>query len=201
MAAFQKDPNRGDFVAFMNRKKVPGDNRPAFEGHLTKPGADDKYPAVLWAHEYTDRKTGEVKIMFSGEIGNPAATAPAADQVAALLTAAQATTSLKEPEAVLRSLRLAPRQVVLFPNGFKHEAPEKDRPDYHGGVNYGDGSSPDQIGAWLKNDRYGRAYLSGNTSHPIFNKDSGRASQDRRDGLDELIGAGQDSRGMRDGRA
>ena len=32
---------RGDFVAFMNRDKQPGDSRPAFEGRIAKPGTEE----------------------------------------------------------------------------------------------------------------------------------------------------------------
>ena len=30
---------RGDFVAFLNRNKQPGDRRPMFEGRIAKPGS------------------------------------------------------------------------------------------------------------------------------------------------------------------
>lgn len=82
------DPQqRGDFVAFMNRNKQPGDRRPAFEGRISKPGSEDRHPLTLWAHEYTEPKTGELKVMLSGFADAVATSAPAADQVAALIAA------------------------------------------------------------------------------------------------------------------
>lgn len=60
---------RGDFVAWQNRYKQPGDKRPMFEGKLTAPGSDAELPVTLWSHEYTDPKSGEARIMFSGTVG------------------------------------------------------------------------------------------------------------------------------------
>ena len=199
MPEYQRKPGHGDFVGFKNRNKQPGDKLPVFEGNLTKPDSDDKLPLTLWAHEYTAKDTGEVKIMYSGIVGHSAATAmPPAEQVAYLVSKARTVTAMNRPEAVLRGIRLAPNQVVLFPNKFKDEAPEKNRPDYHGGVNYGDDSAPDQIGCWYRLDRNGNVYIKGNTSHPQVNTD--RATV-HRDEAAELVGDGQVSRGMSDGRA
>lgn len=166
MAPTTTEQPRGDFVAFLNRDKQPGDRKPVFQGRISKPGSDDKRPLVLWAHEYADPKTGEMKIMYSGHAEAVAINIPAAEQVAALV--ARATN--EGADAVLGNLTLAPHQVVLFPNGFKAEAPEKDRPDYWGAFNPGDGSPIVRNSVWLKQDRNGRAYLSGATSYPIPGK-------------------------------
>ena len=182
---------RGDFVAFMNRDKQPGDNRPAFEGRITKPGSDEKLPLTLWAHEYADPKTGEVKVMFSGTIGAIATNAAPTQQIAALAAAAAPTPS----DAQLGGLTLSPRQVVLFPNGFKNEAPDKDRPDYWGAYNPGDGSPVVRISTWLKKDRNGKAYLTGATQYSIPDKTEAEM-QSTDHGLAELVARGDVSQGM-----
>jgi hypothetical protein len=152
---------RGNFIAFMNRDKQPGDNKPAFDGRLSTPGADDELRFALWAHEYTDPKSGETKIMFNGQVGAVDAKATALDQMASLARASNNT------EATIGNLTLAARQVVLFPNGFKTDAPEKDRPDYWGAINPGSGQPIVRISVWAKKDRNQNAMLTGATSYPI----------------------------------
>ena len=179
---------RGDFVAFMNRDKQPGDRKPAFEGRIAKPGTDEKRGMALWAHDYTDPKTGEVKVMFSGSADVNPTGAPAAAQIAALVTSAR-------EAATLNNLSINSGQVVLFPNGFKGEAPDKDRPDYWGAYNPGDGSELVRISAWAKTDRNGRAYLTGATQYPIPGKTEAEMQQADR-GLAEAIASGEVTRGM-----
>ncbi|MBU1211123.1 MAG: hypothetical protein KJ587_07615 [Alphaproteobacteria bacterium] len=77
---------RGDFVAFLNRDKQPGDKLPIFKGHIAKPGSDETVNLSLWAHEYTDKITGEIKIRYSGELGRSRDSNPA-DQIATLTNA------------------------------------------------------------------------------------------------------------------
>lgn len=188
----QTQQPRGDFVAFMTRDKQPGDKRPAFEGRIAKPGTEDKHEMALWAHEYTDPKTGEVKVMFNGSADAVPAGAPAAEQIAALVKLA--------PEggvATLNNLSIAARQIVLFPNGFKDDVPGKDRPDYWGAYNPGDGTPLVRISVWAKADRNGRAYLSGVTQYPTL----GRSEADMQkvdDGLAELLERGDVTQGMPD---
>lgn len=186
----QQQQPRGDFVAFMNRDKQPGDNRPAFEGRISKPGAEDKHAMTLWAHEYTDPKTGEIKVMFNGQAEAYARNSAPKEQINALVRQ-----SAEATEQALGGLKLAPRQVVLFPNGFKDEAPEKDRPDYWGAYNPGDGSPIVRSSVWLKNDRNGRAFLSGATSYPLPGK-SEAEMQASEAGLGELIETGKVTKGM-----
>lgn len=186
----QQQQSRGDFVAFMNRDKQPGDNRPAFEGHITKPGSEHKHTLTLWAHEYTDPKTGEVKVMFNGQAEAYARNTAPSEQISALV---RQSADAKEQE--LGGLTLAPRQVVLFPNGFKSDAPEKDRPDYWGAYNPGDGSPIVRNSVWLKTDRNGRAYLSGATGYPLPGK-SETEMQAGEKGLHDLVESGQVSKGM-----
>lgn len=154
----------GNFVAFINRDKQPGDKRPMFQGRISQPGRDEEHPFSLWADEFTDTRTGEVKTMFNGEAGALAVNAAAADQVASLMRDAPNT------EAELGNLKLTARQVVLFPNRFKHDAPEKDRPDYWGAYNPGDGTPVVRFSAWMSKDRYRNAMLRGATSYPIPGK-------------------------------
>ena len=180
---------RGDFVAFMNRDKQPGDNRPIFEGRTAKPGSDDKVPLTLWAHEYTDPKSGEVKTMYSGTVGAVSRDADPADQIAAL------TRNHATGDQTLGNLSLKPRQVVLFPNGFKVDAPDKQRPDIWGAINFGDGSPVARVSAWITKTRSGEAMLSGATGYPIPGK-SEAEMQKGEDGLKELIDAGTVSKGM-----
>ncbi|MFM9942834.1 MAG: hypothetical protein ACKVP7_25440 [Hyphomicrobiaceae bacterium] len=66
----------GDFYAPINRYKQPGDDKPIFTGTLSKPGHDAKLPFALWAFEYTDKKTGEVKRGFGGSINGVATNKP-----------------------------------------------------------------------------------------------------------------------------
>lgn len=185
----QQQP-RGDFIAFMNRDKQPGDNRPAFEGRISKPGSEDRHDITLWAHEYTDPKTGEMRVMFNGSADAIARTAAAGDQIAALVKQSEGT-----KEATMGGLTLAPRQVVLFPNGFKDEAPEKQRPDYWGAYNPGDGSPVVRSSVWLKKDRSGRAYLSGATSYPLPGKSEAQMQAGEPE-LHQLIETGAVSKGM-----
>lgn len=154
----------GNFVAFINRDKEPGDKRPMFQGRISQPGIEHEHPFSLWAHEFTDGKTGEVKTMFNGTAGAVAVNAAAEDQIAALMHNAP------KEEGVLGNLTLAARQVVLFPNRFKEDAPEKDRPDYWGAYNPGDGTAIVRISAWMSKDRYKNAMLRGATSYPTPGK-------------------------------
>lgn len=156
---------RGNFVAFLNRDKQPGDNKPAFDGRLSLPGHDTQLPFPLWAHEYKDPKTGEVKIMFNGRIDAVSPTDAPLDQVATLLKEDGA-----NPEATYSNLQLKARQLVLFPNGFKAEAPEKQRPDYWGAFNPGNNAPVVRLSVWLRKDRYQNALLTGATSYPLPGK-------------------------------
>jgi hypothetical protein len=182
---------RGDFVAFLNRDKQPGDNRPIFEGRLAKPGSDEKVPLTLWAHEYTDPRTGEVKTMYSGTIGAVSPDASASDQISALTRSGDA------GEQSLGNLSLRPRQVVLFPNGFKADAPDKNRPDLWGAVNFGDGSPIARSSVWLGKTRSGEVMLTGATSYPLPGKSEGEM-QAADPELVDIIAKREVSKGMPD---
>ncbi|MBS0235562.1 MAG: hypothetical protein JSR99_19000 [Proteobacteria bacterium] len=130
----QSQQPKGNFYAPINRYKVQGDEKPIFVGTLTKPGDEAALPFSLWGFKYADKKTGEIKTGYGGSINGIPANIPAAEQIEALLA---------DPTGVdvtVANLTLRPGQIVLFPNGFKDEAPEKDRPDLWGWVNPTDGT-------------------------------------------------------------
>lgn len=155
----------GNFVAFLVRDKEPGDTKPVFNGRLKLPGAESELTFALWAHEYADPKTGEVHTMFNGRADAVSPTDAPIDQVAALLKNDGATGPVS-----VGNLQLKSRQLVLFPNRFKAEAPDKQRPDYWGAFNPGNGQAVVRISAWLRKDRYHNALMTGATSYPIPGK-------------------------------
>ena len=110
------------------------------------------------------------------------------EQVAALIKDAP------KGEASIGNLKLAARQIVLFPNGFKDEAPEKNRPDYWGAFNPGNGEPIVRISVWAKKDRNQHAMLAGATSYPIPGKTEAQ-QQDAIAGVEQLIEEGVASRG------
>jgi hypothetical protein len=181
----------GNFIAFINRSKQPGDNLPTFDGRIAIPGSEEERRFVLWAHEYKNPKTGEMLIMFNGQTDAVLPGAAPMDQVAALIK--QAPTASRE--ANFGNLKLAPRQIVLFPNGFKAEAPEKNRPDYWGAFNPGNGDPTVRISVWAKKDRNQHAMLGGATSYPIPGK-SEVQQQDASPDLKDLVDQGVVSKGM-----
>jgi hypothetical protein len=182
----------GNFIAFMNRSKQPGDDKPTFDGRLAIPGAEEERRFALWAHEYKNPKTGEMQIMFNGQTDAVVAGAAPMEQVAALIKEVPAA---ERGEATFGNLKLAPRQLVLFPNGFKAEAPEKDRPDYWGAYNPGNGAPVVRISAWAKKDRNQHAMLGGATSYPLPGK-SEVQQQDAAPELKELVESGAVTQGM-----
>jgi hypothetical protein len=185
-----KQPH-GNFIAFMNRDKQPGDNKPTFDGRLAIPGSETELRLVLWAHEYESPKAGK-QIMFNGQTDAVVADAAPMEQVAALIKQAPAA---EQGEATFGNLKLAPRQIVLFPNGFKDEAPDKKRPDYWGAYNPGNGAPVVRISAWAKKDRNQHAMLGGATSYPLPGK-SEVQQQDAAPELRDLVESGIVTQGM-----
>ncbi len=181
----------GDFYAPVNRYKQPGDDKPIFSGHLTKPGEEAKLPFALWAFEYTNGKTGEVLRGYSGGINGVPANIPAQAQIDALLADADA-----GKEVNVANLTLRPGQIVLFANGFKAEAPDKNRPDLWGYVNPTDGTPVFRPSVWIKQfEDSNRPYLSGATQYPLPGK-SERQHQDAAAAVERLIADGKVSKGM-----
>lgn len=182
---------RGNFVAFLNRDKEPGDSKPIFDGRLAKPGTEDEQRFALWPFEYADKKTGQVMTGFNGQVSAIATTAAPMDQIAALLKQAPADAVVEMPG----NLNLAPRQIVLFANPSKDDAPDKKRPDLYGYFNPGDGTPIVSIAVWMGKDRYDHAMLTGATQYA----EPGRTvaqQQDAAPDLIDLVASGQVSRGM-----
>jgi len=185
------DQPHGNFIAFMNRDKQPGDNKPTFDGRLAVPGTDIEKHFALWAHEYADPKTGEVRIMFNGQTDAISTSAAPMDQVASLLREG----APERGPAELGGLKLAPRQIVLFPNAYKADAPEKSRPDYWGAYYPGNNAPVVRISVWAKKDRQQHAMLAGATSYPVPGKSEAQ-QQDAAPELKSLIDRGVVSKGM-----
>lgn len=180
----------GNFVAFLVRDKEPGDNKPTFDGRLKVPTSESELTFALWGHEYVDPKTGELQIMFNGRVdGVSPSDAPMA-QVASLLKG-----DGNAARASVGNLELGSRQLVLFPNRFKNDAPDKQRPDYWGAFNPGNGQPVVRISAWIRKDRYHNAMIAGATSYPLPGK-SEAEQQDVTPTIDQLEASGAVSRGM-----
>jgi hypothetical protein len=179
-----------NFAAFLNRKKQPGDRRPMFvDGKIAKPGKTDEYPLSLWAFEYTDKATGEVLMGFGGELGNVSPDAEAVSQLQTLMTTQAANGGGVEHAG----LTLKPGQVIAFVNKPKPDGKANQKTHY-GFVNFGDGTPIAEVSIWLDKDRYGRAYLSGNTQYPQPAKD--QTAQAPAPEVDKMVASGIVSRGM-----
>ncbi len=181
---------RGNFIAFINRDKKQGDNRPAFEGLIALPGTEQERRLALWAHEYTNPKTGEVQVMFNGQADSITTSASALEQISSL-----AATPASDQDATLGNLTLSAGQIVMFPNGFKSDAPEKDRPDYWGAYNPGNGEPLVRISTWAKKDRNDHAMLTGATSYPIPGKSEADMQEAQAD-MGQLLDTGVVTKGM-----
>lgn len=190
--AATETPTHGNFIAFLARDKEPGDKRPVFEGRLSLPDAEGELHFPLWGHEYADPKTGEMMTMFNGNTDAVSTDDTPKDQVAALLRNESGIAP-----ASISKVQLRARQVVLFPNRFKDEAPEKERPDFCGAYNPGNGQPVVRISAWMRKDRYGRAMLTGATSYPLPGKNEVE-QQDATPTIAQLEAQGVVSRGTPD---
>lgn len=188
--ATSETPTHGNFITFLARDKEPGDKRPVFEGRLSLPNIEGELHFPLWGHEYADPKTGEIMTMFNGNTDAVSPNDAPKDQVAALLRNENGAAP-----ASISKVQLRARQVVLFPNRFKDEAPEKERPDFWGAYNPGNGQSVVRIRAWMRKDRYGRAMLTGATSYQMPDKNEVE-QQDATPTIAQLEVQGVVSRGM-----
>lgn len=191
MAATEPNPH-GNFIAFLARDKEPGEKRPMFDGRLSLPDTETELHFPLWGHEYADLNAGDMMTMFNGNTDAVSPTDAPKDQVAALLK-----NEYGAAPASISNVQLRARQVVLFPNRFKDEAPEKERPDYWGAYNPGSGQPIVRISVWMRKDRYGRAMLTGATSYPLPGK-SEVEQQDAATTIAELEAQGTITRGLPD---
>ena len=179
----------GNFIAFLVRDKEPGDTKPAFEGRLKLPEAEQELTFALWGHEYVDPKTGEKQIMFNGRTETVQSSDAPIEQVASLLKGNDA-----GPVSV-GNLQLAAGQLVLFPNRFKAEDPAKQRPDLWGAYNPGQGQTVVRLSVWLRKDRYQNALMTGASSYPLPAK-SEAEQQDVTPSIAQLEAEGLVSLGM-----
>ncbi|MBN9278751.1 MAG: hypothetical protein J0I57_14155, partial [Hyphomicrobium sp.] len=127
--------------------------------------------------------------MYSGTIGAVSPDADPQAQIAALMRNANG------GELSIGNITLNARQIILFPNGFKADAPDKKRPDIWGGANFGDGSPVVRASVWLRKTRNGQVMLSGATSYPIPGKTEAEMQAGEPD-LQEIIESGKISKGL-----
>ena len=198
MSTTTPEQPKGNFVAFENPRK--GDGLPAFVGgRISIPGEAEEFPFSLWAHKYekTDKTTGEVQtlVSFGGEVGELPRGSSAQDRIRAMGEPVK--DNAADVVDLGNGIKLRARQIAMFPNGFKDEAPEKDRPDYWGAFYPGDGKPVVRIGTWART-KGDRAYFTGRTSYPIPGKTEAEMQdmeQAPEHTLDELLDQGVVAKG------
>lgn len=153
---------RGDFVAFLNRDKQPGDKRPLFDGHIAKPDSDAKRPFALWPFRYTSKKTGEVFTGLSGHMDAISTETDAMAQIEAMIDAAPAGEALKTPGG----MSIKAGGIVLFKSQPKEGSATENPKDFYGYANFGDNSPLVDVAVWADKTRTGHAMLSGKTQYP-----------------------------------
>jgi len=183
--------DKGNFVAYMNRSKQAGDNKPAFTGRIETPGTKTEHRMALWSHEYTDPKTGEQRIAFNGRTQVSAYTDAPLGQIASIAKAASSGTILQG------SLEIARGHIVMFENNAKDEPSKsgKERPDYYGYYNPHDGGPVVQIGAWARKDNYKNPMLSGATSYKPIDPEQDQAAASKE--VDAMVKDGTVTKGVK----
>lgn len=184
------DQPTGDFYLTKNRYRKTN-NSAHMKGTHTKPGSDVDVQTFAWAHEFTDTKTGEIRVCFTGTLGEGPTAATPDDQLRAMTDAAS-----RGETIAIGKLNLAPRTFALFPNSFKDEPTKSGKPrhDLYGWVNPGDGTPAYRIAVWTKSFDDGHVYLSGNTQYPQPGK-SEREQQDAAIEVEELAVSGKVGKG------
>lgn len=147
---------RGNFVAYVNRSKQAGDQRPDFQGKISIPGQDREFACALWASRDKNGKT-----IFTGRTAVVAHSDDVEKQIETMVAARE---SGQSPQSE-KNLTLSADQVVLFTNTFKDEEHPK-RPTYWGRWNPGKGEQLVAISVWPIKDRYGRVVLAGASTYP-----------------------------------
>lgn len=151
--------SRGVIRAFMNSDKVPGDDRPSFNGRLTLPGAFKEITFSLWL-----RRDKQGAVILSGQ-SQPVA-GSALEQISALADAPEENASEINMGSATSPLILKAREIVLF----ESKARGDKRPDFYGYHHSGDAAKPVHIALWARTDVNGRAYLSGITQEARHDK-------------------------------
>ena len=146
-------PQKGNFIAFLDFNKKPDDDRPAFRGDITLPGTADKRSIALWP---SVAKTGDT--VLTGRAGE-SATAQI-DKIADPDRVSDPDATIEIAQNGGKGLTIAPHGILLFTNKQKDKE-HADRPDYWGYYNPGGGKKLTRIAAWARTDSRGKAMLSG----------------------------------------
>lgn len=175
MADKSNDPLKGNLRGFLNRQKMPGDNRPVFQGKLSLPGIKGDRSFALWP--YTSEKSGAS--VLSGRAG-----ASAAEQIQMLTNPQREhdtdTTIEIAQKGGGEALHIQPNAIVMFTNKSK-DADNQKRPDYFGYYNPGGGQPLMRLAAWTDTDRNGAAIITGNVSKDEPRRDMDAPEKPRRE--------------------
>lgn len=147
---------RGNFVAYINRSKQAGDQRPDFQGKISMPGQDREFACALWASRDKNGRT-----IFTGRAAVVANSDDVEKQIESIVAAHDAGLSTQTE----KNLQLSADQIILFTNTFK-DAEHPNRPTYWGRWNPGKGEKLVAISVWPTTDRYGRVVLGGASTYP-----------------------------------
>lgn len=171
------DPDRGNMIGFLNTRKLPGDNRPVFQGKLNLPGIETERGFALWA--VTSEKSGAT--VLTGRAGESAMaqidnfTRPESQHDA------DTTIALAQRDGA-DGLEIKAHAMVMFVNKSKDQDTQS-RPDYWGYYNPGKGEPLMRLAAWAKTDQNGKAMLTGSLQkdEPRRDRESSVDGPSRRD--------------------
>lgn len=172
MADQPKNQSKGNLRGFLNRQKMPGDNRPVFQGKLTLPGQAQERGFALWS--YTSEKSGQS--VLSGSAG-----ASAAEQIDKMTNPPREhdtdSAIAIEQKGGGEALQMKPNSIVMFTNKGK-DASTQSRPDYWGYYNPGGKEPLMRLAAWTDTDRSGNAMITGSVvrQQPPRTMDSAEAA-------------------------
>lgn len=164
--------HKGNLIAFLNRQRDKGKDRPAFQGKITLPGKTDERGFALWT--YTSAG-GDV--VLSGR-----ALQDATSQIEMLANPdrplTDATIELAQRDGGT-ALSIKAHTMVLFTNKQK-TAETQSRPDFWGYFNPGGSDPLMRLGVWAKTDRSGAAMLTGEVTadDPTRQKDPLKLDRD-----------------------
>lgn len=142
----------GRLIAFLNLKKEPGDNKPAFEGRVSLPQDANERRAALWAHT-----TKKGRTMLAGRVSKSAVS-----QIEELARPARDADDVLVEQALSdgKQFTVDPHEILLFSNARK--GPEQAaHPDYWGYYNPGEGAPLMRLAVWAKTNAQGKAMLTG----------------------------------------
>ena len=147
---------QGILQAHFNKQKRAGDTRPTFIGSLTNPGSGKEQELTLWHYQYPHRDTGKPTDYYAGSVktiyhtGRQRSVKRLGDS----------------PLQFVDEICLRPFQVVLFKNARRMDAPERNRPDLVGAVNFGNGTAACRLAVWFEKTRRGTTTLRGVVMDP-----------------------------------